>query len=89
MKELKKVKQVKIDCYFDTPRSHYGEGYTDISQKQLEKEIKKLFGFGWRVLKITADGKSWFLKLTKKTNVPIHGHQRNTQIHAKIGLKTL
>jgi len=85
----KKFKQVKIDCYFDIPRSHYGEEYTDISQKQLEEEIEKLFGFGWRVLKITADGKSWFLKLTKKTNANIRGHEKFTQIHAKIGLKTL
>ena len=88
---MKKYKQVKIDCFFDSKFSHYSEGHTNLSQKQLEKEIEKLFGFGWRVLKITTGGKngekSVFLKLTKKTNERNHtGCQKSRKYTRKSAL---
>lgn len=62
MREIKKYKEVKVDC-FKTGQNLYSEIFQNITEKQLEKELNKMAQAGWDRFDIDTDGKKRTLVL--------------------------
>lgn len=60
-----KFKEAKVDCYRNN-QNLYSEIFTDIEQRELDKELDNFAKVGYDKLVITIDGKKQILILAKE-----------------------
>lgn len=78
MRENKKYKQVKVDC-FKTGQNLYSEIFQNITEKKLEEELNKMVQAGWDKFDIDTDGKKRTLVLKKRRNTSQQGESASVK----------
>jgi hypothetical protein len=61
---MKRYKEVKVDC-FKTSQNLFSEIFTDIDQRELNRELDNFAKVGYDKLVITIDGKKQTFVLAK------------------------